>query len=177
MTDLPPTERSARRWTRVLLPVSLGFNLAIIGIFGGLVLSHLTHPPREPVRELSFGRFTDALTPQERQDLRRAFFQQAPGFRAERAAMRADFQNLIGALKAEPYDPAKVAELMDRQDARTRQWIGLGQRLLQDRIAAMSPAERAAFADRLEKDMERRLHRAPPPPPPGGQAAATAQRP
>lgn len=174
MTDLPPTDRAARRWTRTLLPVSLGFNLAIIGIFGGLVLSHMTHPPREPVRELSFGRFTDALTPQERQDLRRAFFKEARGFRAERLSMRADFQGLIAALKAQPYDPATVAALMDKQDARVRQWIGLGQRLLQDRIAAMTPAERAAFAGRLEKNMEHRNHR---PPPPGGPAASAPAQP
>ena len=35
-----------------------------------------------------------------------------------------------------------------------------------ERIAAMTPAERAAFADRLSDGLSRRGHRNGPPPPP-----------
>lgn len=165
MTDLPPTERSARRWTRVLLPISLGFNLVIFGALAGLFVSHVMRGPHEPVRALSFGRFTEALSPQQRQDLRRAFFRQAGDFRAQRQAMRADFGKLIAALQADPYDPARVSALLGQQETRIRHWSALGQKLLEAQIAAMTPKARHAFAARLRADMERRMHRPPPPRP------------
>jgi uncharacterized membrane protein len=159
----PGPDRRPRRWTRILLVISLGFNLVILGLAGGHELSRVLHGPRPPVRELGFGPFTEALSPQDRHAMLRDFLRQAKGFAAQRREMRSDFRSLIRALKAEPYDPATFAAVMARQRARTDHWLTLGQKLLQDRIAAMSPQQRAAFADRLLADFTR--HRRHPPPP------------
>jgi uncharacterized membrane protein len=168
MTDLTPAPdaRSPWRWTRLALVLSLGLNLIIVGSLGGLALSRAINGPREPVRDLAFGPFTEALSPDDRRAMMRAFMAEAKGFRAERDQMRTDFQALITALKADPYDPAVLEGVMTRQKARTDQWLALGQRLLMERIAAMTQSERAAFADRLNDDLSRRAHRNGQPPAP-----------
>lgn len=165
MADAIPTPdvRPTRTWIRILLVVSLGLNLIIVGSLGGLVLSRVVHGPREPVRDLAFGPFTQALSPDDRRAMMRAFLAEAKGFRAERDQMRADFQSLIAALKADPYDPSVLEGVMTRQKARTDQWLALGQRLLMERLAAMTQAERSAFADRLSDDLSRHAHQPPPP--------------
>lgn len=160
----PWPDRSPRRWTRVLLVVSLGFNLVILGLFAGHELSRAFDGPHPPVRALGFGPFTEALSPQDRHALLRDFLHQAKGFAAQRREMRADFRSLIAALKANPYDPATFAAVMARQKTRTDDWLALGQKLLQERIAAMTPAQRAAFAGRLQTDFTRHEHRRPPRP-------------
>lgn len=176
----PTPDRSPRRWTRILLIASLGFNLVILGLFGGHELSRALHGP-PPVRALGFGPFTQALSPADRRALMRDFMAQAKGFSEQRRQMRSDFRSLIEALKATPYDPARFAALMARQKTRTDEWMALGQSLLAERIAAMTPAERAAFAKRLETEVTRhrehereREHRRPPPPqnPPAQQPPA-----
>lgn len=159
-----PDARPPRAWTRLALVLSLGLNLIIVGSLCGLALSRAIYGPHEPVRDLAFGRFTEALSPDDRRAMMRAFMAEAKGFRAERDQMRTDFQALVAALKADPYDPAVLEGVMTRQTARTDQWLALGQRLLVDRIAAMTPAERIAFADRLSDDLLRRSHRNEPPP-------------
>lgn len=176
MTDTPPA--APRSATRIALIVSLGLNLVILGSLGGLALKHELGPPPPPVRNLAFGPFTEALSPEDRAALLHAFGEQAKGFRAERAQMREDLQTVLAALRATPYDPQVFADVMVRQKARTDQWLGLGQKLLMERIAAMSPAERSAFADRLQDSMERHARRdaardkAPPPDAPDAPAAA-----
>ena len=144
-----------------MLILSLGFNLVILGLFGGHELSRALHGPPPPVRALGFGPFTHALSRDDRHALLRDFREQAKGFAEQRKAMRSDFEELISTLKAQPFDKAKLEEIMARQQVRTESWLELGQKLLQQRIDAMSPKERAAFADRLRADFEERRHRGP----------------
>ncbi|MBI1219740.1 MAG: periplasmic heavy metal sensor [Rhodobacteraceae bacterium] len=164
-TTTGPDARPPRTWTRILLVLSLGLNLIIIGSLGGLALSRAIRGPFEPVHDLAFGPFTQALSPDDRHAMLHAFATEAKGFRAERDQMRADFQALVAALKADPYDPSVLDGVMARQKARTDQWLALGQRLLAERLTAMTPAERAAFADRLSDDLSRRSHHGTTPPP------------
>ncbi|MDE3079764.1 MAG: periplasmic heavy metal sensor [Paracoccaceae bacterium] len=163
-----PDARPPRTWTRLALVLSLGLNLIVVGSLGGLALSRAIHGPHEPVRDLAFGPFTEALSPDDRRAMMRAFMAEAKGFRAEKEQMRADFQSLVAALRADPYDPSVLDGVMARQKARTDQWLALGQRLLMERLAAMAPADRRAFADRLGEELSRRVHRNGPPPPAAG---------
>lgn len=158
----PSTPASPRRWLRPLLIVSLGFNLVILGLAGGHELSRAIYGPRVPVRDLGFGPFTQALSPNDRRAMLREFMSQAKDFGAQKEAMRADFDSLLADLRGPSYDPSVFAAVMARQKARTDEWLALGQKLLMDRIAQMSPADRAAFADRLQQDFAR--HRRGPPP-------------
>ena len=64
-----------------------------------------------------------------------------------------DTHSFVAALHAVPYDPEKTAEILLRQRGRVAQFQALGQDLVLDRIAQMSAETRAAFADRLEREM------------------------
>lgn len=155
-------DRPRQRWRRLVLILSLGLNLVILGLFGGHELSRFLHGPPPPVRELGFGPFTRALSPEDRKALLREFMRQSKGFVEQRRQMRDDFRALIAALKADPYQPSVTAAIMARQQVRTEQWLVLGQSLLQQRLTAMSAADRSALADRLREGFDR--HRRPPRP-------------
>jgi uncharacterized membrane protein len=160
-TALPPTPatKPVSRLTRIVLVISLGLNLAIIGTIGGFAVSHAMHGGLRGARELGFGPFSAALSPADRKAMFDSFRSQNTNFLAQRQAMRADFDTLLSALKATPYDSTAVEAVMTRQKARTDARLALGQKLLMERIAAMSPADRAAFADRLQAGIAQRNHR------------------
>jgi len=79
------------------------------------------------------------------------FMKSMPDFRKEREAARADMARLAGAIRAEPFDRAAVAAVMDDQAVRIRNRIDLGRGLLLDRLEAMGPEARRALADRMER--------------------------
>lgn len=148
------------RLLRVLLVLSVALNLAVIGVVAGAVMRD---PPRQdPSRGPAFGPYDRALTEEDRKALREAFRREVPQFREEWRQMQDDMAELQTALRADPYDPAHVAEVFARQHVRGAQMMALGQKLLAERLAAMTPEERAAYANRLEQRMDDRRDRRPP---------------
>lgn len=163
MAEAPGGGRSAEakalRWTRWALLASLAVNLAVAGLVAGSLIGK---PPRGglpdrplPGRELALGPFFEALAPRDRRALGDAMRREGDALHANRAALRAQFEALLAALRAEPYEAGEVRRLIDAQNARVSERQALGRRLLLERIAAMSPAERAAFADRLDRLLRR----------------------
>ena len=73
---------------------------------------------------------------------------------ADREGPAQAYRESLVLLRADPYDAAAVEALMARQSERARERLELGQRVLAKRLAAMSPAERAAYADRLESQLD-----------------------
>lgn len=157
MTDLPPTTGvvapSSRKGLRIALAVSVALNLAVVGIVAGAILRDGPHGPHL-VRDMDFGPFGEALTMEDREAMRDRFFQSAPDFRGMRDEIQKDSADLLAILKADPLDSAKLADVMSRQSKRLLDRISLGQTLIVERISAMSPAERRAFADRLQEAFE-----------------------
>jgi uncharacterized membrane protein len=102
-------------------------------------------------RDLGFGPFTEALSPEDHHALKEAIRADLPAFRAGREAAKAEFDTLLTALRAEPFDLAAVNTAMSAIVDRNAERLAKGQDLLAARIKAMSPADRLAFADRLEK--------------------------
>ena len=152
MTDLPPnTETAGRagRGLRWVLAVSVALNLAVVGLVAGAMLRE-GGPHGRMVRDLDFGPFTEALTEGDREALRRAFMARMPEMRDMRAAMRADFAALLAALRAEPFDAAALQGAVANQAGRMQRRLEVGQQIMLERIAAMTVADRRAFADRLE---------------------------
>lgn len=168
-TDLPPPAHGSQpapgatpgpgsgapRWMKLLLGLSLAANLAVAGIVAGAILKD--GPPRRDMmaRDLGFGAFSEALSPDDRAALKRAFAERAPEFRDRWREIRVETRAFLDMLRAEPFDPAGLKALMDSQHARATERFELGRGLLYDRIVAMSAPERAAFADRLEKGLKR----------------------
>jgi uncharacterized membrane protein len=136
------------RWA---LAVSLALNVAVVGMVAGAMLRD--GPPGRPgvaPRDISFGPYLAVMTPPERAALRAAFVARAPGFRDARLEMRADMVQVAAALRAEPFDRAAVEAALERGTARARGFLELGQSVLSDHLASLTPAERAALADRIE---------------------------
>lgn len=147
--------RRAGRGMRIALILSLTLNLLILGMIGGAAISHHRRAAHGEARDVGFAPFTGALDRADRAALRRAFLAAMPDARDRRQAARQDFNRLAAALRAEPWDRAVVSKLLARHGARTAERLELGHRLLVERIAAMTPAARAAFADRIEAGFRR----------------------
>jgi uncharacterized membrane protein len=145
----------AGRAVKIALAISLALNLVVVGIVGGTLLRRVGEPPRPVVRDLGFGPFALALSPDDRAALQRAFEAEGPGMRGLRRKMHDDLAGLLAALRAEPFDSGALRAALEAQDTRARERLDLGQRLLADRLIAMSDVERRAFADRLQAALAR----------------------
>ena len=157
MTD-PQTDspKPRRPWGRIALVLSLGANLLIVGLVAGAMIKG---PPDRSegrdLRDLGFGPFFAALPRDERGALSAALEREAPSFRERRHEMRQQFDALLAALRAEPYDHAAVAGIVDAQQAAVVESQRMGRALLLDQIAGMEPAQRQAYADALARGLRR----------------------
>ncbi|WP_062762350.1 periplasmic heavy metal sensor [Falsirhodobacter sp. alg1] len=146
------------RTLRIALAVSVALNLAVAGIVAGAVLRD--PPRRDGERSFVFGPFDAALSVDDRRAIRNAFRAQKPELRTAMTDMQKEMEQISAILRTEPYDAAAIDKIFARQQARGAWIMGQGQRLLSERLAAMTPEERADFADRLEAG---RKQPAPPP--------------
>ena len=163
MTDLP-AKPATGRGVRIALAISVALNLAVVGIVGGALLRPDGPRGYASPRDLGFGVFTAALTPENRADLRRRLIRAAPEMIGERRGMRQDMQAILTALRADPFDAARLDTALQAQLARLQSRLDVGQNLLRDFLVALPAADRLAFADRLEAAASRR------PPKPHGSA-------
>jgi uncharacterized membrane protein len=150
----PPKASGGSRWIKIALAVSVALNLAVAGLVAGAWLRE--GPGRGMPRDMSFGPFTEALSDNDRRELRRALGDRGPGFRESRQQMRTDLEALLATLRASPFDPVAAEEALTTVARRTTDRLDLGRDLITNRILAMSDAERQAFADRLERGLKRR---------------------
>jgi len=149
------TETRNGRGLRWALIGSVVLNLLLLGFFIGGWLGHERHPPRPVVGDVSLGAFTGALSPEDRDALRKAAQARGSEFRDMRRQARSDMTALIAAIDAKPWDRAQVAELLERHKARTVQRVDIGEQLILDRLDAMSAESRHSFAERLREGAAR----------------------
>lgn len=165
MSDEPATARGLR----IALIVSLALNLLVVGAVGGAMLSgdrwHHRGPPR---MQAMGGPLTRALDPGDRRALAREMHaaHRDRGWSHER--MREELAGLAADLRATPFDPGAVGARLARMQQRFQERIDRGQALLVARLAEMDDAERAAYADRLESELQRRHRDGGALRPPGG---------
>lgn len=155
-TPRPRPGKHRRNIGRIVLVVSLALNLLIAGLVAGAFL----HGPPRPHRgagldDLGFGPFVAALPAADRRALADEMGKQEGSFRERRAALRSQFEALLTALRADPYDHEAVRQIVTAQDAEIRQSRALGSDLLLSHIAAMSDAGRKAYADALADGVRR----------------------
>ncbi len=160
-----PTRRG--RALRAALAFSVAVNLGVAGLVVGLLLHGRLHGRDEMVRSVGFGPFTDALRPGDRKALHDAFLKKIPDFNAERAQIRSDSAAVLTALRATPYDAATFDAAMVSMQAHMARRFELGRGLMEDFINALPPADRLAFADRLEASLRHGPHPAGAPRPAG----------
>ncbi len=135
-----------RRRTKILLAASLGLNMLFVGVAGGAWF-HNERPDR--MREAAFGPYTRALSHKDRKAIGAALRQEFGGFRQNLPKIRASYEALKTALTADVYDRELVHRLITEQQASGMQRYKIGQRLLLERLDAMSPQDRRNFAQHL----------------------------
>ena len=149
----------SRIWLRLLLGLSLALNLLVVGIVAGWMVSK--GPGRTPddvnrtARSLGLEPFVRALAPMDRVALVRSAREERDGLRENRRALRARFERLVDAIRAEPYDPAAVRAVLEEQRGSIKERQEIGERLLLERLDAMTPEDRATYAERLEEELKR----------------------
>lgn len=145
---------SGRRWLRRgVLTVSLALNLLVVGVLAGALWQRGGWPPEAAGRP-SAPAYLAALEPADRAALREGWRAQGPDMRRLRAERRNDMAALVASLRAEPFDPASLEAALAAQASRLAERQALSRALLAERVAAMTPAERAAYADRLQAAAE-----------------------
>ncbi len=155
MTETTPNRRWP--WGKILLFVSLAFNLLIVGLIAGAMLGGPRGSDRNPLlRDLGYGPFISALPREDKIAITKAMREKGGSIRETRAELRRQFQAFLTALRTEPFDRAEVERLITDQRSRIGERMTLGQSLLLERIEMMSEADRAAYADALEDAIKRR---------------------
>ncbi|MBN2740351.1 MAG: periplasmic heavy metal sensor [Rhodobacteraceae bacterium] len=143
------------RGLRWALIASVTLNLLVVGVITGGIIGHDRHPPRPVVGDVTLGAFTNALSKEDREALRKAAQKRGSAFRDMRRQSRADMAALITALKADPWNRAEVEQIFARHQSRISSRVLIGDALIFERIDAMSPTRRQEFAQRLSEDAKR----------------------
>ena len=159
MTDpdpIPPAPRP-RRWVAVLLGLSLAANLLVVGVIVGTLGWRGGGGPmvRSAPVEVSFFPYTEALAPQDRAAIRRDWSRSNPAPRAVLDERRQEAAELAALLRADPFAPDTVTALLEARAQRLADRQALAFAALRDRLLAMDPEARAAYAYRLEAAAER----------------------
>jgi uncharacterized membrane protein len=149
----PPGPPQSSRGLKIALVVSVALNLIVAGLVAGAWLGNKHH--KGMPRDLSFGPFSEAFSPEDRRALRAALSERAGEFRTSREAARAEFEGLLAVLRADPFDPAALAAALTAIERRNAERLELGRSLIEARVIAMSAGQRQAFADRLEQALRR----------------------
>jgi uncharacterized membrane protein len=149
MDDRKTTMRDGRLM-RSLLVASLALNLLVVGLAAGWALRHAggAHPSR---LDMAGGPLTRALSTEDRHEIgqqMRAAWREADDGRGD---LRDSYDALLADLRAVPFDPARVSARMRQHRERFAVRFEMGQEVLVTHLAAMSPADRRAYADRLEE--------------------------
>lgn len=135
-----------RRWVSVLLVVSLALNLLVAGVVLGTVLRFHGGPGAAPPK------FAPALFRALPEKDRKALRADLEDEHRRGARNRSEyFEEMGDALRTVPFDAQAVRQLLDRQVRSNAETQSALQQKWLDRVAAMTDAERQAYANRLEK--------------------------
>ena len=143
--------KPARRWTTLVLVLSLGFNLLIFGLLvGAWAVGPQGWRGAPPRVELSLGFVTAALSDEDRRVIRQQLRERQVLREMSIANRRQEMREMAALLRAEEFDSTAFAELLAAQRGRAQTLIEAAQEELLARLGSLSAAERAAVADRLE---------------------------
>ena len=154
MTDQEPKSSGCPRWIKIALAVSLAVNLLIFGIVGGMAV-RFGGPDGPPRMSENGGAYTHALTPKDRREIGKEIRQQFVEMRQGSTTLQEQYREMLEILKAEPFDRSAAEDVLGKQSGIVDQRRKVSERALLNRLEAMTPAERAAFVERLENGIER----------------------
>ena len=143
-----PARSGAGRGFKIAFAISVALNLAVAGLVAGAWIRD--GGPGGFGRDLSLGPFSEALSREDRRAIREEILANREAFAEGRRAAKAEFDTLLAALRADPFDPGAVDAALGAIVARNAGRLDKAKDLLEARIVDMAPEDRLAFADRLE---------------------------
>ena len=147
---------STGKGVKILLALSLGVNMLVVGAVGGMIFAHRGDSGMRPnLRDMSYGPYTRALSREDRKAIGVALRRETGSFQQNMPKTREMYRALLAVLKADVYDRDAVHKLVKDQQAIGLNRQQVGQRLLLDRLDGMTPKERRGFANRLERALLR----------------------
>lgn len=139
-----------------VLALSLALNLVVVGLFAGAAMRFAGgdkggrfHEARGPGTGASFLR---ALPKEARRSLREKMRTEG-GDMPSRAERRAVFEQMVEALRQEPFDREQMRVLFEAQVGASQGMRDRAQEGWLELVGGMTAAERAEVADNLEKGM------------------------
>ncbi|WP_371169085.1 periplasmic heavy metal sensor [Aliiroseovarius sp. 2305UL8-7] len=161
-TPIDSPKKRGPNWMRIVLIISLTLNLLVLGLVAGANWGkHRDHgfnprgPNRSEVRDLGFAPMAGALNRSDRREIGKALRDRSGSFSENRAQLAREFKEMLLVIRAEPFDPAALSALMAQQSERRSERGTVAQMLLIERLEQMSPDDRRAFADRVEKSVRK----------------------
>ncbi len=165
MSDDAKTPKKPARGLRLALFASLAVNLAVLGLVLGAVLLRPPFDRHGPPhgRDFVFP-YTRAFDEGQRHELGRNL---RGAFERDRerdpprphGGLLGGYRAALELLRAEPFDAQAFGAALEAQSARAEARQAAGQRVLIDYVASLSPEERAAYAARLEAEIEQMAER------------------
>lgn len=144
------------RIMKIALVISVAFNLLILGVVVG-ALFHLRDGQGPRLRGLGpMTPFVVALDDDLRDSVR-AELRQGDG--DDRTELRTRFASVIDVIRAEPFDSTRLEEVFARQRTAANESQQAGEAVLIQAIAGMGAAERTAYADKLQRWMDKSRRR------------------
>jgi uncharacterized membrane protein len=157
MSD-PVSPAPASGWVKVALVASLALNLLVAGLVVGAMARHDRDDRGmrgDVPREFARSPFLGALDADDRRAVGRELMREEGSLRENRAELRARFERLLVAIRAEPFDRAAIEAILDEQRAAGARRLELAEEAVLDRLSGMTPEARAAYADRLDRSLRR----------------------
>lgn len=148
-TSPDPVVPRTRLWLRLAFGASLALNLLVIGLVAGTAFRYGGKDGMRPPPSSFGATMYRQLSRDDRRALRAAMKNGGP--KDQFARRKSEAQAIGAALRADPFDADAVETLLEGQASQRRDWQMSVQTAWMARLEKMSPAERTAYADRLEQ--------------------------
>ena len=151
--------RKPRRRFRILLGLSLAFNLLVVGAIVGVV-SHGPQGRFEPpnLRRVA-APYVGAFDRETKRAMRDDMRARLPDPKKANRANTADYASFLVIVRSETFDAVRATKIMEAQHARVGNVQMVGRKLAIERISAMSRKDRIAYANRFEERLANKKER------------------
>lgn len=158
MDDAVTKRRRRLRWALI---ASLAVNLVFLGLFAGAAYRFAGGPgaPHHGARGPDARNYATPYVRALPEARRRALFDEMRAGTPEmpsRAARRALYAQVLAALRADPFDPAAVEDVLRAQGDMALRFQTASEGSWLAQVQGMSLQERAAYADRIEEELNRK---------------------